>query len=388
MKTILTTVVAIAMSAIMLLTGIGPIAGNADMGIGKENGVVYKTEDIDDFITEEQTVESVEIITDFAGNRFKLYELSPTGYAIYSLQGEASIFIEGSYATNSPYYGAENGKYYLGIGEYFTETSARSKEVRSVVTGKTVEKEELLGATFAVDEKHYKKGEGIRATFPSTPDPNKTVTTGDGFTKIKDYRYFVNLTEFPTNNSGTCGLVAICMLLGYYDGKIDDAIIVDDNYVVLGNDGRTIGTTEYFQSYLFANCLHTSAELNLSFLGYPMGSGEINMTITDYVNMKGLTAVKQRFSHEGSYVFPKDKAKTYINGGQPVIITLISYQRVDPDNVNNMLTESFHNVVAYGYDSLDRFYVHLGWKGRSIYSQTIISSVFLNSFYVFNHSWA
>ena len=79
MKTILTTIVAIAMSAIMLLTGIGPIAGNADMGIGKENGVVYKTEDIDDFIKEEQTVESVEIITDFAGNRFKLYELSPTG---------------------------------------------------------------------------------------------------------------------------------------------------------------------------------------------------------------------------------------------------------------------------------------------------------------------
>lgn len=381
MKTILTTVVAIAMSAIMLLTGIGPIAGNVDMGIGKENGVVYKTEDIDDFIKEEQTVESVEIITDFAGNRFKLYELSPTGYAIYSLQGEASIFIEGSYATNSPYYGAENGKYYLGIGEYFTETSARSKEVRSVVTGKTVEKEELLGATFAVDEKHYKVGEEIQATFPSTPDPSKT-TTYHSFTVIDDYEYFTTLINFPLNNDGACGLVAICMLLGYFNNVIDSRFITDPTYLPpWENGGRANGTRNTLKEYLKDNCGH------FIFVGenaYPMAATQIRDTVQDYLDKKCTSALRSRVSHVyGSITYTHANPKTHINGGVPTILVLVSYQ----EQSTRSNSESFHDVVAYGYDSNDRFMVHKGWyPGETTCTEIIIGNATIHSYYTINYT--
>lgn len=394
MKTILTSVVAIAMSAIMLLTGIGPIAGNVDVGIGKENGVVYKTEDIDDFITEEQTVESVEIITDFVGNRFKLYELSPTGYAIYSIQGEASIFIEGSYATNSPYYGAENGKYYLGIGEYFTETSARSREVRSVVTGKTVEKEELLGATFAVDEKHYKVGEEIQATNPSTPDPNKTVWSSLGFTLIKNHIYFSYMKDIPLNEYGTCGIVAACMLLGYYDANVDDDIITDSSYVVKNSSGKTIGTTQALHDYLFVNCLHTTVNLGHDGFGYPMTAWEIRQMMLDYQNAKLPQTVRSRIEHYSPTINAIENAKKYLNGGNPIVLSLLSYVRANDDETTPepYVREYFHNVVAYGYDANNRFMVHFGWRGNDSepykYTQIIVSEVSLNSVYAFMHDWA
>lgn len=41
--------------------------------------IVNKTEDISDFIKDWQTVSNETLLTDFANNEFKLYELSPTG---------------------------------------------------------------------------------------------------------------------------------------------------------------------------------------------------------------------------------------------------------------------------------------------------------------------
>lgn len=322
----LTTIITLTLSLIMIITGISP----ATTAFAEDN---YKHEDIHDFIQEGQSVISQETITDFAGNTFKLYELSPSGYAIYSFNENASIFIEGSYATNSPYYGESGTKYYCGIGEYFIEPVTRSANanVRHLRTDESIPKTNLTGAAFTVDAEHYIKESSVqtRASNPSTPDPNKT-TTYNGFAVINDYTFFSTMTNFPQNKGGTCGLVAICMLLSYYDRFVDDGIIVDPDYVVLDSNGKTIGTTDRFHSYLFNNCLHTSAELDLSFLGYPMGCGEIKLTITDYFNKSDLKTVGSRVTHVCSYITPKDKSKTYINGGAPVILTLLSYKRYLP----------------------------------------------------------
>ena len=81
-----------------------------------------KHEGIDDFLREGQEIIYEAKIYDFADNEYLLYELAPKGYAIYSLKGDASIFLEGSMATNSPFFEyREHTLLYFGIGDYYYE---------------------------------------------------------------------------------------------------------------------------------------------------------------------------------------------------------------------------------------------------------------------------
>ena len=64
------------------------------------------------------SVESVERLTDFSGNRFLFYNLAPIGYAIYDANEQ---FIEGSYWANSPYDEYEGARYYLGPATYLVQ---------------------------------------------------------------------------------------------------------------------------------------------------------------------------------------------------------------------------------------------------------------------------
>lgn len=82
--------------------------------------VSYKNEMVEDFMLDGHIVAKETIITDFAGNQFIVYELEPSGYAIYSIKNEAKIFIEGSYKVNSlfkKHYTHEI--YYGGVGCYY-----------------------------------------------------------------------------------------------------------------------------------------------------------------------------------------------------------------------------------------------------------------------------
>lgn len=373
----LTTIITLTLSLIMIITGISPVT----TAFAEDN---YKHEDIHDFIQEGQSVISQETITDFAGNTFKLYELSPSGYAIYSFNENASIFIEGSYVTNSPYYGESGTKYYCGIGEYFIEPVTRSANanVRHLRTDKSIPKTSLTGAAFTVDAEHYIKESSVqtRASNPSTPDPNKTATTSDGFTKIKNYNYLETLTVFPTNEFGTCGLVAACIILAYYDRFVDDDIITNSRYVTLDSNGKTLGATQSLHDYLFLECLHTILGITVKD-NYPMGAWEIRQTMLDYINNNCSSSVQSRIAHYSPAINIVEGSKKYINGGNPVILTLVSYQYTTRSSDNSY----FHNVVAFGYDSNNRFCVHSGWTTTP---QIIISEYSLNSYYVLSHDWA
>lgn len=386
MNSKLKIIVTLSLAFVMIITGISPVT----TAFAEDN---YKHEDIHDFIQEGQSVISQETITDFAGNTFKLYELSPSGYAIYSFNENASIFIEGSYITNSPYYGESGTKYYCGIGEYFIEPVTRSANgnVRHLRTDESIPKTNLTGAAFTVDAEHYIKPVQTRASNPSTPDPNKTVTSSNGFTYIKDFIAIAMMDDFPTNNYGTCGLVSLCIILGYYDRIVDNDIITDSSFVVTDSSGYTDGVTQAFHDYLFAYCQHTWAGVGIPTVAYPMTASEILLTVQDYVNYKCSTAVKSRIHHSVGLTNVESYAETVINGGNPVILTLLSF---DYQEGTNSDSSSFHNVVAYGYDSNDRFYVHMGYQKKSSstnpyqFAQVIISDASFHSAYTLNHDWA
>ncbi len=389
----LTTIITLTLSLIMIITGISPVT----TAFAEDN---YKHEDIHDFIQEGQSIISQETITDFAGNTFKLYELSPSGYAIYSFNENASIFIEGSYATNSPYYGESGTKYYCGIGEYFIEPVTRSANanVRHLRTDESISKTNLTGAAFSIDAEHYIKESSVqtRASFPSSPDPNKTVQGGYGFTLIKEYLSLALLTEFPNNTNGTCGIVAICILLGFYDKLIDDDIITQSSFVVVDSNGKTIGTTQIFHDYLLLVYPHLLTGITFG-NGYPMGAYEISDTISDYIINDCTTAVGSRiYQKVGPGYNSAPEIKKIINGGNPVILTMLTYTYTDGGAEK---TNNFHDVVVYGYDSNNRYYAHMGWKDTYDennpnsydpykFASIIISNVNVYNYFALNHSWA
>lgn len=247
------------------------------------NGAVVKKENIEEFLLEGQKVILEKEIFDFSNNKFLLYELSPKCYAIYSVKGEARVFLEGSYDGNSPYYAfTGNDIHYLGIGNYYYINDGK---YINIMTGQALNKTEVP-QSYEIDYNAYYDFENnielYAEKFPSTPDSNKTVNE-DGFVKIKNHEYFEELWRFPDNRIGTCGLVSVCILLGYLDEMVDDRFIPDNAKYNNGEFKWFNGTSNYMHQYLFDNCLHTIAGIKAD-NGYPMAVSEIKATIKDYLN--------------------------------------------------------------------------------------------------------
>lgn len=350
---------------------------NIDAAWAKEDDIIYKVEDIADFIQQNQEVESEEIINDFYGNDFKLYEISPIGYAIYSVKEYSSIFIEGSYEVHSPYYKyMQNQKYYGGPGEYYVITDNR---IKNIISDKYIDKDNVVSEYCVASSFYEEQTIEVQSSFPSTPTPGKTETDTSGFTLIKNHNYFENLTEFPENEKGTCGLVGICMLLGYLDTFVDSRYITNDNY----KNGN--GTTQAFHDFLFDKCMYTVLGLGGSD-GYPMAGYELKQTTRYYINNYCDKVIYDRSYHEyGSITYTHSTPRTHINAGIPTLICMTKFNHnIEFEDGSNK--EKYHVAVAYGYDSNDRFLVHMGWWSGELYgTKVIVSNATIHSYYTIDY---
>lgn len=157
-------------------------------------------------------------ISDFDNNKFRLYEMN-SSYAIYQIDENNEIFIEGSYDINSPFLNSLNNKiYYLGPGNYYKKISENIYE--NLLTNETFTYD-FDKASFQINsetEKYVnadlKRTESFTYSSSShTEEYSDTYIDENGYTVIKNADYFKRLNQFPNNNDNACGVVSLAIML-------------------------------------------------------------------------------------------------------------------------------------------------------------------------------
>lgn len=205
------------------------------------------------------------------------------------------------------------------------------------------------------------------------------------------YYYFNNMSyNFGNNEFGSCGYVAMAMLLTYFDTCFDD-LIVPESYEVKGNlttldfsscssspgsyreiscpyqyrpfvenvNGEDVTNYSLYKSWLSANYYYTSLHARL---------------IVDYCDTSpyaGPWVGPSTFSYVFSSYFSSINYSNYTYIRSPVGSTSSQVKAWVIDQIVNynrpvILGRSGHVAIAYDYDSsLDIVYVHNGWIGHS-----------------------
>lgn len=351
------------------------------------------------------------IIQDFAGHEFRLIERD-SGYEIQTSSGK---FIESSSEGVSPYYGF--GSYdlrYLGPGNYF---AVSGDNAFNILYRANVDTSKLEGMSF-----DSKTSEESSLKFDSSQST----------TLIPNSRYFEELTAFPNNWFGECGLIAISMLLGYEDTFDNNDFIPNDltykaryysDVKIDGYNEKTLvreeneslvktanisyisslkaplaywnempGTNYSMRDLLFDKYMDTFLNIH-SNLGYPMTAQEMYTTLNSYLNNEALSLQGSYSIHKylfssmiSPYLFALE-ARNQLNQGRPLAASLPVY--ISSDSGFALA----HDFVIYGYDGLS-FIANMGWgPGTTLHSSTKIYSELLGGFISIEykgehkHSW-
>lgn len=307
---------------------------------------------------------------------FQVIDYHPASYDIYAKTVNGKVFIEGSEKTNSIYYNKQcEDIYYGGVGSYYGLIDGMWTDL---IYGNKINGKPTDCMVFNFDEEADTSV--LLSSGSNTPLPYVT-TTYKNFTCIRDYYYFSTLKNFPDHVlPGTCGVVATCMLLGYYNSMVlsDNKLIPEKSYVFAN------GTNNKFAKHLFDNWIwdgkSSIAEGTIMGVyslggnnpGFPMAAVENKVLINKYAKSINFDRIK----HICSSWYPKTNTKKYINAGMPIIGTTTKYSMN-----NNKEEKVFHNVIIYGYKD-ERYMCHMGWGPNTTnYSEIILSNLSLHSYY-------
>lgn len=226
---------------------------------------------------------------------------------------------------------------------------------------------------------------------------NGTDYYSSSFSDYTDFQtsYFDNLTyNFGVNYKGSCGYVAIAMLLSYYDTYYSDNVIAEgydivsngssynmverrnspgvlkDMYSTSNNtdDGFGLTAAEYynFVSSMANVSLHSKLITIGASQGYydfsdnnnPAGTNfnSRKQVITAYLNTRGLSYSLDYRNYDDANTSSQDVRNYTINkikAGIPVLLSVGG-------------ARGGHVVVAYDYDSAnDLIYCHMGWNANT-----------------------
>lgn len=388
---------------------------------------VYSADLYCEFSSKKRIIEK-KLLKDFGDNQFLLYELE-NGYAIYTKENDSEVFIEGSYKANSIYSSLEDEEaselYYLGPGEYFYQNQ---NNIYNIMTGESYERDEL-DATYRLNSTSFESMPMINRTsnYSSHIDEN-------GFTVVKEDKYFKNLRFLPENWFGECGLIALSILLGYLDtfhndnfipngrtyssryyvdnknvdkdgDEIYDSVIINEEelikkveHIYLEGDTYELsewstmympGTNFSLRDYLLDNYMHTYGiwekpgvkDLKKN-RPSPMADEELKKTFNDYI-ADNCPHLKNSYSiRSGNIVYTHQHPKDYLDLGVPTILVLAKYNYGSRGNDEL----KWHDVVAYGYKD-DKFLVHMGWGPNTpTYTEIVISNATIYGYFAVEYN--
>ncbi len=281
---------------------------------------------------------------------YTLYELSPYGYAIIS--NDNNMIMEVCYSEGSSPPIAMDSRteyYYIGLSSFVV----KGEDGRFVDKENGIELDQTSINNLASIENYILTAQ--RDYLYGSETANRSSTNTTVITQNVAEDYFSNLSNFGYNTEGTCTIIAIAILLGYYDCYVYDGY-VDDPY--MNYSTAPYGTNEDFHLLL---CDYVNATNPTSTYIYNARLG-INNYLSDQVIVAPFAA-PEMYNIDAN----RNLIVEQINHGHPVVSSMATLYGASYD----------HSVVVYGYrytttgdnttnvpdDTL--FRVHYGWHNSN-----------------------
>lgn len=281
-------------------------------------------------------------------NEYTLYSLKPYGYAI--LFNENNNLMEACYqeGVTAPINLSDSFAYYYAGPTAFL--LADDDNFVDISTNRTLTEAEI-GA--------IKQVESNVITFERNISKNVTDFRSSTITHNVNQGYFENLVDFGNNVNGTCTVLAISILLRYYD------YFINDNYVHIKHHQGT-GTSDSFHQELI-DLVYDPDEDDFGLYI----SGAVN-AIDEYLGMRGINAYLDNDStislNTNRIV---DAVISLLSANKPVVASMSTYNGGSFD----------HTVVVYGvtYNTTDKYgsavyRMHTGWHGNSTTQPRILTA--------------
>lgn len=180
--------------------------------------------------------------------------------------------------------------------------------------------------------------------------------------------YFYNLMDYHTNDFGSCGYIALQMLLSFYNHYWNDDLIAEnyettatDNY---GMDSNSPGTTNAFHDLLVRLGAQLGHDLSLTSVESIKDILDLYLqTYQSSVFSRWLTFLTYHYEKEDLYpgsnetysTFYANQIKLLVQSNIPVIVVIDDY-----DDKGN---PAQHACIAYGYDEIaQKLLFNTGWK--------------------------
>lgn len=261
---------------------------------------------------------------------YTIYQLSPYGYAI--LYNATNGLMEANYSEHSTLpveISSDTLCYYGGPGLYCIW---EDDMLLNLFDNAYLDEEvicEIVARENCAQEYELEKAVLLGISQPINSTTNTTSVSTTTESHAVQYSYFSNLVKYGLNTKGTCTVIAIAMLLGYYDNYVNDKFVADEY-----EDGD--GTTESFHQLLNS---------------YVYGSGTVGAIkirnvaaqINNYLADSNLRCtLKSEYSSQSAAI---EKIIAMLQAGEPVVASMAVLYGA---NYN-------HSVLIYKvvYDSTD-----------------------------------
>ncbi|MDE7192097.1 MAG: hypothetical protein K2O35_06495 [Clostridia bacterium] len=321
------------------------------------------------------------IIGDGGNNEFLLVEMSPSGYAIFAVDDTQYSFVEGAKEANSPFFKYINeALVYLGPMSYFID---KGNYYFNIMTEECVDKEDVETTEYDfLSQQRVMRSAPALFSMENQPLPDKTYNE-NGYTFIKDAEYFKKSYYFPENLNNDCGIVALFLLLGYFDTCKNDAFINSNDGFISNGSYSALS-----KSIAFAPKTTDSLKEHLKTYGhrlllpgdnFAMAEKELKATIQDYIKNKCPSLSSNCVHYSGSIINTHTNPRKLINGGIPVVLVIINYERPTDSQKEK---EGGHCVIAYGYKD-DTFVTHFGWED---YPEVYLSKYTAYAYYALEYN--